>query len=200
MTLDLDFKDAGEEGSEKRASFQEGIIADLAMAAKTSPTAFSIKSISPGSIVIDVQVLREQSEGAVNPAAVVADLEQQAKDPGSLLRSGGHTGRLTKITSYEREQGQEYANETQRSTDIENLQRDIAALESRQSMQVADLELRLKGAEEERDGLVQRLKTAEEERDSVISQVELRLKAVEENLVFPFSPKLSGYASTTKNH
>jgi chromosome segregation ATPase len=182
MTLDLDFKDAGEEGSEKRASFQEGIIADLAMAAKTSPTAFSIKSISPGSIVIDVQVLREQSEGAVNPAAVVADLEQQAKDPGSLLRSGGHTGRLTKITSYEREQGQEYANETQRSTDIENLQRDIAALESRQSMQVADLELRLKGAEEERDGLVQRLKTAEEERDSVISQVELRLKAVEENL------------------
>jgi len=96
ITLDLEYRIAGEQGSEERAAFKHGLISDLATAAHALPAAFAIKSISPGSIVVDVQVLPGVG---VEPLAVVADLEQQAKVQNSSLRSGKLTNKVKALTT-----------------------------------------------------------------------------------------------------
>ena len=96
ITLDLEYRIAGEQGSEEREAFKLGLISDLATAAHASPAAFAIKSISPGSIVVDVQILRGLG---VEPMAVVADLEQQAKVKNSPLCSGKLTNKVKALTA-----------------------------------------------------------------------------------------------------
>jgi hypothetical protein len=96
ITLDLEYRIAGDQGSEERAAFKLGLISDLATAAHASPAAFAIKSISPGSIVVDVQVLPGVG---IEPLAVVADLEQQAKVQNSPLCSGKLTNKVKALTA-----------------------------------------------------------------------------------------------------
>jgi len=96
ITLDLQYGDAGEEGSAKRATFTQDLISDLASAADVPPAAFAITNISPGSIVVDAQVI---PGAGIEPLAVVADLEQQAKAQNSSLRSGKVTSRVMVLTS-----------------------------------------------------------------------------------------------------
>ena len=49
---------------------------------------FKIKSISPGSVIVEAEIYADPSGGGPEPAAVALGLEQQASDPNSPLRRG----------------------------------------------------------------------------------------------------------------
>ena len=49
---------------------------------------FKIKSISPGSVIVEAEIYADPSGGGPDPAAVALGLEQQASDPNSPLRRG----------------------------------------------------------------------------------------------------------------
>jgi len=48
---------------------------------------FKIKSIAPGSVIVEAEIYPDPGGGA-DPAAVALGLEQQASDPNSPLRRG----------------------------------------------------------------------------------------------------------------
>ena len=96
MTLGLDFSMAGSEGSDKREKFTRDVAQDLASASGLPPANFRIKDVSPGSIILDMQVMPDPSAPGAHLLAA-EDLAEQAADPSSTLRSGKITGHATGV-------------------------------------------------------------------------------------------------------
>jgi len=100
MTLGLDFSVAGSDGSVKREKFQFDVAQDLASASGLPPANFRInfriKDVSPGSIILDMQVMPD-------PLAPGKHLEaakywaHQAVDISSKLRLGKITSHATGV-------------------------------------------------------------------------------------------------------
>ena len=61
LKLKMDLSVTGQEGSEKRKEFETKLTGDLANASGASRNCFHVKSISPGSVMVDVQVMSEAS-------------------------------------------------------------------------------------------------------------------------------------------
>jgi hypothetical protein len=89
MTLALDFSMAGGEGSDKREKFKHDVTQDLARPDASGLPAgnFRIKDVSPGSILLHIQVMPDPLAPGTHLLAV-QDLSAQAVDPFSNLRSG----------------------------------------------------------------------------------------------------------------
>jgi colicin import membrane protein len=96
MTLGLDFSIAGSEGSDKREKFTRDVAQDLASASGLPPANFRIKDVSPGSIILDMQVMPDPSAPGAHLLAA-KDLAEQAADPSSTLRSGKITSHATGV-------------------------------------------------------------------------------------------------------
>ncbi len=87
MNLGLDFSMAGSEGSDKREEFKRDVAHDLSTASGLPPANFRIKNVSPGSIILDVQVMPDPLAPGKHVLAA-RDLADQAGDISSKLRSG----------------------------------------------------------------------------------------------------------------
>ena len=86
LTLALDFSAAGAAGSQKRACFEALVLGDLARAAGVDAECFAVTELQPGSIILSVCISSlDQGGAACDPAAVLADLTKQARDPSSQL-------------------------------------------------------------------------------------------------------------------
>jgi hypothetical protein len=96
MTLGLDFSTAGSEGSDKREQVMRDVSEDLASASGLPPANFRIKDVSPGSIILDMQVMPDPSAPGAHLLAA-EDLAEQAADPSSMLRSGNITSHATGV-------------------------------------------------------------------------------------------------------
>jgi len=96
MTLALDFSMAGSEELDKREKFKRDVAQDLASASGLPAANFRIKDVSPGSIIVDVQVMPDPSAPGTHLLAV-KDLAEQAADPSSTLRSGKITSHATGV-------------------------------------------------------------------------------------------------------
>jgi len=90
LKLGLDFAVAGPEQSQQREAFTHTLAQDLANASGLAPAHFSIKQISPGSIVVDTEI-RPDMAGSFDPEGVARHLQKQASDPQSPLRCGAIT-------------------------------------------------------------------------------------------------------------
>ena len=88
IRLGLDFKIVGQELSEERKKFVLDLSQDLAIASGLEPANFYIKKLSPGSILVDTEIRIDWSCSATDPDTVARDLERQAHDPRSRIRSG----------------------------------------------------------------------------------------------------------------
>lgn len=97
VTMDLDFSEAGEEGSLQRTAFEKDVMNDLAQASGVPTSTFSIKRLSSGSIIVETYVM--PNSAGIDPRAIVADLVQQAKDPCSSLRSGKVTSKTVGVAA-----------------------------------------------------------------------------------------------------
>jgi hypothetical protein len=109
MTLKLavDFQStAGKVGSQLREVFMKDLQHDLARASGwdvglsqgAPPENFQIKMVAPGSVIADIDILRESSEGSADPWLVAAVIYQQQSDPNSTLLSGILTKHLTSLS------------------------------------------------------------------------------------------------------
>jgi hypothetical protein len=88
--MGIDFSAVGEIGSACRADFEKDLSQDLANASGALlPSDFRIKSLSPGSVIADVKIL--STDAGPDPLDVAAELEEQASDLNSPLRSGSIT-------------------------------------------------------------------------------------------------------------
>jgi hypothetical protein len=96
MTLGLDFSMAGSEGSDKREKFKRDVAEDLASASGLPPANFRIKDVSPGSIILDMEVMPDPLAPGAHLLAA-KDLAEQAADPSSMLRSGNITSHATGV-------------------------------------------------------------------------------------------------------
>ena len=97
LTLGLEFSAAGEEGSTERQEFQNQLVQDLADASEVEASRFHVKAMSPGSIVVDLDIVPDPTGEGPDSALVVDFLEEQAANPESLLRKGSvtcHTQRI----------------------------------------------------------------------------------------------------------
>ena len=94
LTSQLDFKEAGEEGSERRQTFVHDLVQDMSNAAKVPSDIFAVKRLAPGSIVAGLEVSADSNGTGPSAQAVVADLKLQAADPDSILMHG----RITRFT------------------------------------------------------------------------------------------------------
>ena len=102
MTLGMDFDQAGEEGSAEREAFKRDVAADLAKASGLPPDNFQITKISAGSVILDMDIMPDPLGVAPAPSAIALDLEKQAADPNSPLRSGkltSHTKGIKVLSS-----------------------------------------------------------------------------------------------------
>ena len=88
VKLDLDFSEAGAEGSSKRAQFQAALTDDLASAGEIAKDRVRISSVAPGSINATVAILPDATGQSAAPSAVAAKLQMQAGDPTSALFKG----------------------------------------------------------------------------------------------------------------
>jgi len=97
LKLGLDFAVAGAQGSQQRATFRHALVQDIANATRLAPANFAIKHMSPGSLIVDIQI-RPDSCNTFDPEGVARHLQSQADDPQSPLRSGTIT-RFTESVS-----------------------------------------------------------------------------------------------------
>jgi hypothetical protein len=88
LKLAMDFSTAGEQGSLQRAAFTKSLTEDLAKAAGVAPQLFEIVRVSAGSIIVDTKIHVDAKGLGPHPMLVAAELEKQADQPNSLLRSG----------------------------------------------------------------------------------------------------------------
>jgi len=87
VKLALDFSASGAVGSVARGAFERDLCQDLANASGVlAPSHFSIVDVSPGSVVVQVMIL--STIKGPDPFDVAAELELQAADSESPLRSG----------------------------------------------------------------------------------------------------------------
>ena len=97
MTLGMSFHETGEEGSSKREAFKRDVAKDLANASGLPADNFKITKLSAGSVIVDMDILPDPLGIAPAPSAVARDLEKQAADPNSPLRSGKLTSQTKGI-------------------------------------------------------------------------------------------------------
>jgi hypothetical protein len=97
MTLGMTFHETGEEGSSKREAFKLDLANDLAKASGLPAELFKITKLSAGSVIVDIDILPDPLGFAPAPSAVARDLEKQAADPNSPLRSGKLTSQTMGI-------------------------------------------------------------------------------------------------------
>jgi len=88
VKLGLDFSSAGVEGSQQREDFKRELSQNLSSASGLPYTNFDIKSMSPGSIVVNTEINPDVSGNFPNPETVARDLQSQVHDPNSPLRLG----------------------------------------------------------------------------------------------------------------
>jgi C-terminal processing protease CtpA/Prc len=98
LRLDLDYSLVGPRNSHQREAFANHLCQDLSNASGLPATNFLIKDMSPGSILVMTEIRAHESNMAISPEAVARDLESQATDPRSRLRSGGITRFTESIT------------------------------------------------------------------------------------------------------
>jgi hypothetical protein len=103
LKLALDFDTAvGGEGSDSRSNFEKDLCQDLASATGLPSSSFALKKLSPGSVIVDLEIRPNIAENCPDPFAAAGDLAEQASDPGvcvsrccfSLHASLPHTVRL----------------------------------------------------------------------------------------------------------
>jgi len=94
IIMNKDFKEIGEEGSPERNSFENSLLDDLAYASGLCQDKFVIKSMSAGSVVVEVEITGDTADEAAKAAK---DLQQQACNPLSRLRHGAVTSYVTSI-------------------------------------------------------------------------------------------------------
>jgi len=87
LSLDMDFSQAGEEGSEEREQFKNDVTADLASASGAPPASFFIKKMSAGSVKVDMEIVAHPALTRT-PEDMALDMEKQASDSNSLFRPG----------------------------------------------------------------------------------------------------------------
>jgi hypothetical protein len=99
LTLDLDFAEAGEEGSAKRAAFARDVTDDLSRAAGVSAANLLVQRVSAGSVNsrLDLEITAHASPASPPPHVIAALLCAQAADPSSTLRTGKLTCRTREI-------------------------------------------------------------------------------------------------------
>jgi hypothetical protein len=97
MTLDMSFHETGEEGSAKREAFKRDMADDLAKASGLPAENFNITKLSAGSVIVDLNIMPDPLGIAPAPSAIARDLEKQAADPNSPLRSGKLTSQTKGI-------------------------------------------------------------------------------------------------------
>ena len=88
MTLGLDFRACGDEGTPLRAGFAESLTKDLEVASGVASANFCILKFAPGSIVIDIQVRPDPMGKGRSPMAIVGEMQRQVDNPHSFLRKG----------------------------------------------------------------------------------------------------------------
>jgi hypothetical protein len=88
LTLGLDFSAAGCEGSEEQEVFKHHVAADLAAATGLPPAQFCIMKLSPGSIILEIQILPNPSIISPEPKSIALHLKNQAALPTSPLFQG----------------------------------------------------------------------------------------------------------------
>ena len=96
LKLGLDFRVAGTAGSSQRHLFESNVIQDLSFASGLACHHFKIKSVSPGSVLIEVEI--HQSPAVTDTLEIAKMLEHQISDPNSALRNGAATQYTTSIT------------------------------------------------------------------------------------------------------
>jgi hypothetical protein len=98
VKLDLEFSEAGAEGSPKRAQFETALTYDLSSAGGIAKDRVLINAVAPGSINATVAILPDAARQGVVPSAVVALLLLQMQDPASALRKGAITSHCSGIS------------------------------------------------------------------------------------------------------
>lgn len=98
VELDLDYRTTIGGGPDVRQKFEEDFIDDLAEASRLPKEAFRIKNVSPGSIVIVVEVLPDPTGNRQRPTDAILGLMQQAQDRNSALLTGRITSKTTQLT------------------------------------------------------------------------------------------------------
>jgi hypothetical protein len=88
LRLDMDFQAAGQEGSTQRQNFIKDLKHDLADASGMGTSDFNILKLSPGGVVVDMNV----------PEKAAQEIHRQSLDPNSKLRNGKITKFTDKIT------------------------------------------------------------------------------------------------------
>ena len=98
VKLNLDFSEAGAEGSPERAQFEAALTYDLSSAGGIAKDRVLINGVAPGSINATVAILPDAAGQGVVPSAVVALLLLQMQDPASALRKGALTSHCSVIS------------------------------------------------------------------------------------------------------
>ena len=123
MTLGISLHETGEEGSSKREAFKRDVANDLARASSLPAENFKISKLSAGSVkrdlvsvqrdlsklsagsvIVDIDILPDPLGIALTTSTVARDLEQQAADPNSPLRSGKVTSQTKGIQVHTEEE------------------------------------------------------------------------------------------------
>jgi hypothetical protein len=94
MTLGISFYEVGDVDSPKREAFKRDVADDLAKASGLPAKNFKITKLSPGSVIVHIDIMPDPLGIACAPSAIAQDLEKQAADPNSRLR----LGKLTRQT------------------------------------------------------------------------------------------------------
>ena len=92
LKIGIKFSSAGEAGSRQRAQFDKDLVRDLAHASGLPRTSFVIKSVSPGSVVVNLDIWAERSR------EVAQDLARQCQDSASLLCGGVVTRKVETLS------------------------------------------------------------------------------------------------------
>jgi hypothetical protein len=91
-------------GSGERERFKQDLSADLAAATALPSPRFDIKSLSPGSVIVDVEIMPAQTPHAagsgLEPAAIARDLVKQAAEASSKLRTGKLTSAVKHVAVF----------------------------------------------------------------------------------------------------
>ena len=88
LTLDVDFSKIGD-----HEDFKQGILADVAAAAKVDVIYFKIQMLCAGSVIVHLLIASEVGE----PRKVLQDLQEQANSPDSCLMAGKLTSKTKNL-------------------------------------------------------------------------------------------------------
>ena len=103
IVLNMHISESGKEGTYERAKFKISLLRELAHASGVKKKFLEVKRISAGSVIVDVDVCADPNLDADShcPRNVATDLEKQAQDEQSQLRSGTLMARLVSISIVE---------------------------------------------------------------------------------------------------